>query len=56
MKIDMTLVPARNGRNYGFQYINQPGSDSRFLKVELLRASMDAPRIIGSFPCKKLEN
>ncbi|UCZ77514.1 hypothetical protein LHK94_14430 [Dickeya zeae] len=56
MKIDIALVPARNGRNYGFQYINQPGSDSRFLMVELLRASMDAPCIIGSFPCKKLEN
>lgn len=54
MKIDMTLVPARNGRNYGFQYIHRPGSDSRFLNVELLQASTDAPRIIGSFPCKRV--
>lgn len=54
MKIDMGLMPARDGNNYGFQYIHRPGSDSRFLNVQLLQASMDAPRVIGSFPCVKV--
>ncbi|WP_458038694.1 hypothetical protein [Pantoea ananatis] len=54
IKIDMGLMPARDGNNYGFQYIHRPGSDSRFLNVQLLQASMDAPRVIGSFPCVKV--
>lgn len=54
MKVDMTLMPSRNGNNYGFEYIHRPGSESRFLNVQLLQAGMDAPKIIGSFPCKKM--
>ncbi len=54
IKIDMGLMPARDGNNYGFQYIHRPGSESRFLNVQLLQNSMDAPKIIGSFPCKKV--
>jgi len=54
MKIDMGLMPAHDGNNYGFQYIHRPSSDSRFLNVQLLQASMDAPRVIGSFPCEKI--
>lgn len=54
IKIDMGLMPARDGNNYGFQYIHQPGSEKRFLNVQLLQNSMDAPKIIGSFPCKKV--
>lgn len=55
MKADMGLMPSRDGNNYGFQYIHRPGSESRFLNVQLLQASMDAPRVIGSFPCKKVK-
>ncbi|HDQ2892490.1 hypothetical protein IMZ37_07520 [Klebsiella pneumoniae] len=54
IKIDMGLMPARDGNNYGFQYIHRPGSESRFLNVQLLQNSMDAPKLIGSFPCKKV--
>lgn len=54
IKIDMGLMPAKDGHNYGFQYIHRPGSESRFLNVQLLQNSMDAPKIIGSFPCRKV--
>nr|DAI70382.1 MAG TPA: hypothetical protein [Bacteriophage sp.] len=50
----MGLMPARDGNNYGFQYIHPDGSTKRWLNVQLLQNSMDAPRIIGSFPCKKV--
>lgn len=54
IKIDMGLMPAKDGNNYGFQYIHRPGSESRFLNVQLLQNSLDAPKIIGSFPCAKV--
>lgn len=54
LKVDMGLMPARDGNNYGFQYIHPDGSDKRWLNVQLLQNSMDAPRIIGSFTCKKI--
>lgn len=54
IKIDMGLMPARDGNNYGFEYIHRPGTETRFLNVQLLQNSMDAPKIIGSFPCKKV--
>jgi len=56
IKIDMTLMPSRSGNNYGFQYIHRPGSNSRFLNVQLLQNSLDAPKIIGSFSCKKVND
>ncbi len=54
IKIDMGLMPAKDGNNYGFQYIHRPGSESRFLNVQILQNSLDAPKIIGSFPCAKV--
>lgn len=56
IKIDMGLMPAKDGNNYGFQYIRRPGSESRFLNVQLLQNNMDAPKVIGSFPCKKVND
>ncbi|KLE51622.1 hypothetical protein YA12_04960 [Klebsiella aerogenes] len=56
IKIEMGLMPAKDGNNYGFEYIHRPGSDKRFLNVQLLQNSMDAPKIIGSYPCKKVDN
>ncbi|WHQ16361.1 hypothetical protein MQ089_10525 [Edwardsiella anguillarum] len=50
---DMGLMPSRDGNNYGFQFIKRDGKS--FLNVQLLQNSMDAPKIIGSFPCKKIE-
>ncbi|EOD6727853.1 hypothetical protein ACJ2NE_004984 [Salmonella enterica subsp. enterica serovar Newport] len=52
IKIDMGLMPAKDGNNYGFEFVKRNGK--AFLNVQLLQNSMDAPRIIGSFPCKKV--
>jgi hypothetical protein len=52
MKTDMGLMPARDGNNYGFEFVKRNGK--AFLNVQLLQNSMDAPKIIGSFPCKKV--
>lgn len=52
MKMDMGLMPASDGNNYGFQFIKRDGKS--WLNVQLLQASMDAPRVIGSFPCVKV--
>ena len=49
---NMGLMPARDGNNYGFEFVKRKGK--AFLNVQLLQNSMDAPRIIGSFPCKKV--
>lgn len=52
VKTDMALMPARDGNMYGFQFIKRDGKS--FLNVQLLQNNMDAPKIIGSFPCKKV--
>ncbi|WP_238085615.1 hypothetical protein [Pseudescherichia vulneris] len=54
MIINMTIMPAKDGNNYGFEYVHRPDSETRFLNVQLLQANMDLPPIIGSFPCKRL--
>ena len=45
-------MPSRDGNNYGFEFVKRNGK--AFLNVQLLQNSMDAPKIIGSFPCKRL--
>ena len=52
MKMDMTLMPARDGNMYGYEFIKQNGK--AFLNVELIRRVMEEPRIIGSFDCKRV--
>ncbi|EKD2522033.1 hypothetical protein O2U46_005163 [Escherichia coli] len=52
LKVDMGLMPSRDGNNYGFEFVKRNGK--AFLNVQLLQNSMDAPKIIGSFPCKKI--
>lgn len=53
LRVQMTLMPARDGNMYGFEYIRPDGdSKRRWLNVELIRTNMDQPRIIGSFDCK----
>ncbi|MGC4125011.1 hypothetical protein [Enterobacter sp.] len=49
---NMGLMPASDGNNYGFEFVKRDGKS--FLNVQLLQNSMDAPVIIGSFPCKKV--
>ncbi len=51
---NMSLMPARDGNNYGFEFVKRNGKS--FLNVQLLQNSMDAPKIIGSFPCKKVQD
>ncbi|HIE4607733.1 hypothetical protein PGO67_18115 [Klebsiella aerogenes] len=51
-KWSMGLMPASDGNNYGFDFIKRDGKS--WLNVQLLQHSMDAPKIIGSFPCKKV--
>ena len=55
MKADMGLMPAKDGNNYGFEYVRYPGTEKRFLNVQLLQSAMDAPKVIGSFPCVKVK-
>ncbi|GAL57068.1 hypothetical protein EV102420_05_00020 [Pseudescherichia vulneris NBRC 102420] len=52
MAMDMGLMPASDGNNYGFEFVKRNGK--AFLNVQLLQANMDIPPIIGSFPCKKV--
>lgn len=52
MKMDMGLMPSSDGNNYGFEFVKRNGK--AFLNVQLLQNSMDAPKLIGSFPCKKV--
>ena len=54
MRVEMTLMPASDGNNYGFEYIHRPNSKTRFLNVQLLQANIDIPPIIGSPSCKKI--
>lgn len=54
IKMDMTLMPARDGNMYGFEYVHPDGSNKRWLNVELIRGNMSEPRIIGSFDCKRV--
>lgn len=53
MKMEMGLMPARDGNNYGFEFVKRNGKS--FLNVQLLQNSMDAPKVIGSFPCEKVK-
>lgn len=52
VKTNMGLMLSRDGNNYGFEFVKRNGK--AFLNVQLLQNSMDAPKIIGSFPCKKV--
>ncbi|MFC7510075.1 hypothetical protein ACFQUX_28650 [Pantoea stewartii] len=54
MQMQMTLMPASDGNDYGFEYVHPDGSDSHFLNVELIRTNMDQPRLIGTFPCQRI--
>lgn len=51
---NMGLMPARDGNNYGFEFVKRNGKS--FLSVQLLQNSMDAPKLVGSFPCEKIKD
>ncbi|ENT8516288.1 MULTISPECIES: hypothetical protein [Klebsiella/Raoultella group] len=53
--VEMTLMPARDGNMYGFEYVHPDGSKKHWLNVELIRRVMEEPRIIGSFDCKRVQ-
>ncbi|XBS69903.1 hypothetical protein ABK905_00495 [Acerihabitans sp. KWT182] len=52
IKLDMTLMPARDGNMYGYEFIKRNGR--AFMNVELIRTNMEQQRIIGSFDCKRV--
>ncbi|HHT2233331.1 TPA: hypothetical protein ACTY1G_003601 [Klebsiella michiganensis] len=54
-KMDMTLTSSKDGNFYGFEYVHPNGSNKRWLNVELIRSSMNQPRVIGTFMCKRVE-
>lgn len=54
MKMDMGLMPARDGNMYGFEFIKRNGK--AFLNVQLLQNNRNATTVIGSFPCEKVPN
>ncbi len=56
MKADMGLILAKYGNNSGVEYIYRPATEKYFLNVQLLHNSIDAPRVIGSFPCEKIKD
>ncbi|TJZ70976.1 hypothetical protein [Raoultella planticola] len=55
IRMEMTLMPARDGNMYGFEYVHPDGSKKHWLNVELIRSNMSQPRIIGTFMCKRVE-
>ncbi|MBC3228303.1 hypothetical protein [Serratia fonticola] len=54
VKTDMAIMPAKDGFMYGFEFIKR--GEKSFLNVELLQANRDAPRLIGSFDCKRVSD
>ncbi len=52
MAMDMGLMPASDGNNYGFEFVKRGGKS--FLNVQLLQANMDNPPLIGSYSCRKV--
>lgn len=53
VKTDMGLMPARDGNNYGFEFVKRGGKS--FLNVQLLQNSMNAPKVIGSYSCSQIK-
>ncbi|MFO3907587.1 hypothetical protein AAHD62_24235 [Enterobacter hormaechei] len=53
-RIQMTLMPARDGNMYGYEYVHPENSQRRWLNVELIRTNMQQYRIIGAFDCNKV--
>ncbi|WP_392336252.1 hypothetical protein [Pantoea stewartii] len=54
IKVEMTLMPASDGNDYGFEYIHPDGKKEHWLNVELIRTNMDQPRLIGTFNCHRV--
>ncbi|EJX4928552.1 hypothetical protein OD635_005621 [Salmonella enterica] len=52
IKIQWIVDTDEPGRWLGMDYIKRDGK--AILNVQILQASMDAPRIYGSFPCHKV--
>lgn len=53
MRVNMTLMPASDGNSYGFMYMHPAGSNDRWLVVQLLQASMNAPTVTAKYPCTR---
>ncbi|WP_241569067.1 hypothetical protein [Rosenbergiella collisarenosi] len=53
LKEEMTLMPASDGNSYGFMYMHPAGNNDRWLVVQLLQASMNAPTMAAKYPCTR---
>lgn len=53
IKLDMTLMPARDGNMYGYEFFKRNGK--AWLNVELIRTNLNQGRIIGTFDCKRVK-
>ncbi|EEP9807796.1 hypothetical protein PP836_003366 [Salmonella enterica] len=53
IKIQWIVDTDEPGRWFGMDYIKRDGK--AILNVQVLQASMDAPRIYGSFPCHRVK-
>ena len=54
LKAEMTLMPARDGNMYGFEYVHPDGSNKHWLNVELIRTNLNQSRLIGTFDCHRV--
>lgn len=54
MKMTIGMMPSHDGNNYGFEFVKRNGK--AFLNAQLLQNSMDAPKVIASYPCKIASN
>lgn len=52
-KYEWRFATRQPGKWLGMEYVKH-GSKKRFLNVELLQASMDAPRQYATYDCKKI--
>ena len=48
------VLESKDGNMYGMEYMSRP--DKVWLNVQLLQNSINATKIIGSFPCKNISD
>lgn len=54
IKLQWMVPTDAPGKWYGMDYVKKNGK--AILNVQLVQANMNAPKLIGSFPCEKLTN
>jgi hypothetical protein len=49
IRINMGLMPARDGNNYGFEYVRYPGTEKRFLTFNFYKTAWMHRKSLGRF-------